>query len=230
MAKFGIIISDEKVFSGDIIELDFNRSSFTPDETPEAISHEFSIDQTNWINVTQQRKIVWSFNSVGLKTVYLRLTSTSGSEVFSKSINVLDLAAQKLFSKDQDLANVEPEIMKMLPKKWSSWNLMHLAAQEKIINLIREKGWKSWSGVAYTKDDFLNVSEVKEWSIAIALELAYFNISNASNDVFMEKSKYYASLVNAREANARIKLDYNKNTVADKDEEATFNTVGLSRA
>jgi hypothetical protein len=62
MAKFGYVLSDKKVFAGELMQFDFKKSTFTPDETPSVISHEFSIDNTTWINVTptklEQRQFI----------------------------------------------------------------------------------------------------------------------------------------------------------------------------
>lgn len=230
MAKFGIIISEDKVFAGDLIYFNFKKAGFTPDEVPSVISHEFSIDNVTWINVTQKKEITWMFSIVGNQTVYLRLTSASGSSVSQKTFQVLDLTAQKLFSTDTDLAGYEADVMKWLPPQWSSWNIIHLRAQDHILNLLQEKRILSETGAAYTKDDISNKQEVKDWASTLALYYIFKNISNADNDVFKDKAKEYEDLSQKHASLARLSLDYNKNAIADDDPVEDMRSVELRRA
>ena len=196
---------------------------------PSVISHEFSIDNVTWINVTSSKDITWMFSVVGNQTIYLRLTSTTGSQVSQKTIEVLDLTAQKLFSNDTDIAAYEPDILKWLPKQWSSWNVIHLRAQNHILSNLLEKRIVSESGANYTKDDIQNILEVKDWSACLALHYIFEGTSNADNDVFKEKSKYYEEMAHKHASLARLSLDYNKNAVAD-DPKEDMRSIELVRA
>lgn len=228
MAKFGIIISDQRVFAGDLIVFDFKKSYFTPDEVPAAPSLEFSADNTNWIDVSSKKEISWKFNVAGGQTIYLRMTSNEGDQTFTYLVDVLDLSEKNLFSSDVDLIGYEPEILKWLPKYWSSWNIVHLRAQEYILNVLRERAIYNVDGEPYKADDIQNVSEVRDWSAALTLYYIFSGTSNASNDVFKEKSKQYEEIANARATAARISLDYNKNLESD-DEKQDLRSVRLVR-
>lgn len=230
MAKLGIIISEDKVFAGDLIYFNFKKSGFTPDEAAAVISHEFSIDNTNWINVTQKKDIAWMFSVTGNQTIYLKLTSTTGSETFQKTITVLEIAAQKLFSNDTNIAAFEPDIMKWLPPQWSSWNIIHLRAQDHILNILAEKRIVSQSGAAYTKDDISNRQEVRDWASTLALYYIFYSISNADNDVFKDKAKDYEELSQKHASTARLSLDYNKNAIADDEPTEDLRSIELVRA
>jgi hypothetical protein len=230
MAKFGIIISDQKVFRNDLIVFDFKKSYFTPDETPAAPSLEFSADNTTWYDVSSKKEISWRFSTAGNQTIYLRMTSTtSGDQTFTYQVEVIDTAAQNLFSQDSDLIGYEPDIMKWLPKYWSSWNIIHLRAQEYILNFLREKAIYAEDGTDYKRDEIQNIDEVRDWSSALALYYIFSGTSNSTSDVFKEKSKQYEEIANTRAAKARISLDYNKNLEND-DPQEDLRSVILRRA
>jgi hypothetical protein len=169
------------------------------------------------------------FSAVGNQTIYLRLTSTLSSQTSQKTIQVLDVAAQKLFSTDTDLVADEPDIMKWLPKTWSSWNLVHLKSQEYILNLLSEKRILSELGIAYTKDDIQNKAEVRDWSVALTLHYIFKGLSNAEDDVFKVKATDYFNVAQERASTARLSLDYNKNAV-DDDEDTDMRSIELRRA
>lgn len=229
MAKFGFILSDSKVFVKDLIQFDFSRSKFSPDEPAAIISHEFSIDNINWINVSEKKTIDWAFNTVGAKTIYLRLTSNIGFNVFNSDIEVMDLVSAKLFTDDNDLVGYEPDIMKYLPKKWSSWNIIHLRAQDYIMNLLSEKAILDKDGNPYTKDDIENKTEVRDWAAALVLRYIFSSTSNADKDVFKAKADQYDEVENDRASRARISLDYNKNST-DDDPSEDLRSIELRRA
>lgn len=229
MARFGFILSDSKVFQGDLIQFDFTKSTFNGGDIPEPVSHEFSVNNTDWTNVTQTKKIEWVFNDPGFQTVYLRLTSNFGSEVFQIIIEVLDLVDAKLFTTDFDLIGYEPDIMKYLPKKWSSWNIIHLRAQDYILNLLTEKAITDKDGKSYTKDDINDKKEVRDWAAALVLRYIFSSTSNADKDVFKAKADDYDEIENERASRARISLDYNKNSTND-DPTEDLRSIELRRA
>ena len=232
MAKFAIITCEDKVFQGDKIQFDFTKSVITPDETPAVISHEFSADGLSYVNITPTKMIDWVFLVPGAQTIYFRHTSNVGSQISTKSITILDLAAQKLFSTDTDLVAYEPEIIKWLPKKWSSWNIIHLRAQDYILNLLREKRILDVKGNSYTKDDIFDRSEVRDLSAALVLRYIFSGTSNSSDDVFQKKSDEYDELVSTREAAMSIKLDFNKNGLKDESSDSvteTFHSIEMKR-
>lgn len=229
MAKFGFILSDSKVFQGDLIQFDFSKSTFNGADIPQTVSHEFSINGTDFVNVTDKKQISWVFNDSGPQPIYLTLNSSLGSELFTTSIEVLDIVDAKLFTTDFDLVAYEPDIMKYLPKKWSSWNIIHMRAQDYIINYLSEKAILDKFGNAYTKDDIRDIKEVKDWSSALVLRYIFNTISNADNDIFKSKSDEYEEIANARGSRARINLDHNKNSKTD-DEVQDLRSVEVNRA
>lgn len=231
MSRFGIIKSDEKVFVGDKINFDFSQSFVTPDEslaTP--TNHEASFDGgATWIDVSNKKNIDFIYLTVGTKTVNLRITTTAGNTIFMKTVSALDLAAQKLFSADSDLYRYEPEIDKLLPKKWSSWNLVHLESQKYFMDWLDEKRLFNDNGEKYVVNDLNDRDQVRQFSIFKTLELIYSGTFNAVGDIYSAKRDKYRELANEKLAKSQIALDTNKNGLADENERTDLNTVNLVR-
>ena len=102
---FGVIKTDDQVYSGDKIRIDVSGSFLTPDLTFATVSHEISVDAgVTWYNVSAKKYVDWIFTTTGTKTISLRLSTTEpANQVFTKDITVLNLATANLFSKDFDL-------------------------------------------------------------------------------------------------------------------------------
>ena len=228
--RFGIIKSDEKVFVGDKINFDFSKSFVTPEEVLATVNHEASFDAgLTWINVTASKNIDYVFVSAGTKTVSLRITTQSGNSVFTKQVAALDLTAQQLFSTDSDLYRFEPEIDKLLPKKWTSWNLVHLEAQKYFIDWLDEKRIFNEQKEKYTVADLTDRDQVRQFSIFKTLELIYSGTFNQTGDIYSTKRDKYRELANEKLAKSTLSLDYNKNGTADEGERTDLHSVGVIR-
>lgn len=227
---FGVIKSDDKVFTGDQIRIDVSSSFLAPNKTFGTISHEISVDSgVTWYNVSSKKLVDWIFTTSGDKTISLRLnTSTAETQTFTKTVSVLDLTAQNLFSLDSDLYILEPEIDQYLPKRWSSWNLVHYKAQAYIIDWLDEKGFKKQNGTKYAVADLLDKQEVKQWSTYKTLEFIYEGNSNIVGDISSTKRDKYKELANEKSARAQITLNYNGDS-ADLQQGLNLNVINLVR-
>jgi hypothetical protein len=228
---FGIIKSDDKVFTGDKIRVDLSDSFLAPGSTFDTISHEVSFDLgVTWFDISQRKYIDWIFGSPGTKTIQARFTTTAPlTTTISKDVECLDLTLQGLFSKDSDLYQYETEIDQYLPKKWSSWNLIHLQAQEWIMDLLAEKRILNQDGKKYVVADLLDKQEVKQMSVAKALELIYESNINSPDDLFTQKRNKYKEMLNDKVAKSFLTLDYNQNTTAEADEKIDMHSVAVYR-
>lgn len=231
MSIFGIIKSDDVVFSGDKLRIDVSDSFLAPGLSFGATSHEISVDSgVTWYNVTTTKKVDWIFSTTGAKTISLRLTtSTAATATVTKSVTVLSLTTQALFSKDADLYKFEPEIDQYLPKKWSSWNLVHLQAQEWIIDWLDEKRIYNQNGAKYVVADIMDKQQVKQLSIYKVLEFIYEGNSNIVGDLFSIKRDKYQALANEKCSRSQLSLDYNANDLADANERINLMSVDLRR-
>ena len=229
---FGIIKCDERVFTGDKLFIDVSKSfvpagsSFHP-----TLSHEISMDSgVTWIDVTATKSLSWIFSSAGAKIITLRLTdSLSAQLTFPKTIQCLDLTAQKLFSNDSNLYPYETEIDQYLPKKWSSWNLVHLQSQEWIMDWLDEMGMTDNEGEKYIVADLLDSDQVKQLSCVKTLELIYESNINIPGDLYTQKRDKYQKMVSERSSRSYLKLDANKDGLSDLGDRQRLNSVGLYR-
>jgi len=232
MSIFGIIKSDDQVFTGDKIRFDFAESFLAPALAFAPISHEASIDGgITYYNVTQKKSVDWIFSATGPMTLTLRLNTTQpASQTYTKTIQVVDLIGANLFSKDADLYQYETDIDQYLPKKWSSWNMVHFAAQKYILDWLDEKRIFAFNETKYTASDLLDKAEVRQFSIFKTLEFIYEANSKIVGDLFSVKSAGYRLLANEKASRSQITLDYNKDTLNNDGQERTdLNSVIVLR-
>ena len=208
---FGVIKSDNEVFSGDQIRFDFRESFLAPGKEFASISHEASVDSgANWYDVTSTKMLDWIFTSSGDKTIQLKLTITGDvSEITTKTVKVLNLTDAKLFSNDSDLYALEPEIDRFLPERWTSWNMIHLKAQRFILDWLDEKGFAKDNGAKYQVSDLLNIQEVKQFATCKALEIIFEGNSNVVGDIFSVKREKYRLMALEKASRSQLTLDKN---------------------
>lgn len=232
MSIFGVIKSDDKVFTGDKLRIDVSGSFLAPDLTFATISHEISVDAgVTWYNISAKKNIDWLFTTAGTKTISVRISTTEpASQVFTKDITVLNLATANLFSTDSDLYIHEPEIDQYRPKKWSSWNMVHLMAQTWIVDFLDEKGIFAEDGSKYTAADIMDKQQVKQLSIYKTLQFIFEGNSNVGGDLFSIKAAEYDKLANAKASRSQLSLDYNKDTVSTVSERTNLQTILVKRA
>lgn len=232
MSIFGIIKSDDQVFTGDKLRIDVGGSFLAPDLTFATVSHEISVDAgVTWYNVTAKKYVDWLFTTSGIKTISVRISTTEpASQIFTKDIEVLNLATANLFSLDFDLYIHEPEIDQYRPKKWSSWNLVHLRAQSWIIDFLDEKGIFAENGSKYTVADIMDKQQVKQLSAYKTLQFIFEGNSNVGGDLFSIKAAEYEKLANAKASRSQLSLDYNKDTLKNDNERTNLQTILVRRA
>ena len=230
MSIFGVIKTDDKVFTGDQLRIDVSSSFLAPGLSFGTISHEISIDEgVTWFNVSAKKSADWIFSTAGAKIITLRLTtSTATTQTFTKTVTVLDLTAQKLFSLDSDLYIIEPEIDQYLPKRWSSWNLVHLKAQEYIIDWLDEKKIFKRDGSKYGVNDILDLQEVKQWSTYKVLEFIYEGNSNIVGDISSVKRDKYRTMSDEKASRSQLSLNYSGD-VADTTQRTDLFSVQVVR-
>ena len=84
-------------------------------------------------------------------------------------------------------------------------------------------------GNKLTQDAIIDVSEVKLWSTYLTLTIIFEGISNAVDDVFMQKAiKYKSAALEARDK-AFIRLDLNGDGIQEKGEALSMYNVHMIR-
>jgi hypothetical protein len=228
---FGVIKSDDKVFTGDKLRVDLSESFLAPGSTFATVSHEVSFDSgVTWFDVSARKYIDYLFSTSGTKTITARISTTApASETFTKTITCLDLTDQELFSNDSDLYQYETEIDQYLPKKWSSWNLIHLKAQEWIMDWLDEKRIYKENNQKYVVADLLDKQEVKQLSIAKVLELIYESNINSPDDLFTQKRNKYQAMANEKASRSTLTLDFNGNATSEEGERTDLHSITVYR-
>lgn len=230
MAQFPILKLDSFVFTGDKIRVDVSDSFLTPNETFATVSHEVSFDLgVTWFNVTPKKTIDWIFSTAGSKTITARITSSAGTSSKTASVVVADITTAKLFSQDMDLYMYEQDIDSILPKRWSSWNVIHYAAQKWILDWLDEKRMTDQNGNKYTIEDFLDAQEVKQLSCYKALEFIFESNSNLVGDISSIKRDKYRALANEKASRAHLKLDANGDAASTPSERTDLLSVAVIR-
>jgi len=232
MSIFGVIKSDDKVFTGDKLRIDVSGSFLAPALVFATISHEISVDSgVTWYNITDKKYVDWIFTTAGTKTISVRISTTEpASQIFTKDVTVLNLATANLFSLDFDLYAHEPEIDNYRPKKWSSWNIVHLRSQDWIIDALDEKGIFAEDGSKYTVADIMDKQQVKQLSTYKTLQFIFEGNSNVGGDLFSIKAANYEKMANTKLSRSQLSLDYNKDTVSTVSERTNLQTILVKRA
>jgi hypothetical protein len=227
---FPILTFDKEVFSGDKVRIDASRSFFDPNETAATISHEISFDDgATWINISEKKYIDYGTFNGGETPIKFRLTSNLTDAILNESLAVLDIGTIKLFSRDFDLYSYESDIDQYLPKKWSSWNLVHYNAQKYILDWLDEKRIYKSDGSKYTAADLLDKKEVRQFSIAKTLEFIFESNSKIVGDVFSVKRDKYRALANEKASRMQLTLDANGDTILNDTENRDIGGVELIR-
>lgn len=160
----------------------------------------------------------------------IQVQSNSGEIVTNTtSLPLITSAEDKLFSVDQDLIALEPDILRWVKKGRSSFIDVHRAAQKKILEYLDEAGLRNDDGTKISKNELIDLSEVKPWSRDLTLSLIFRGLSNQVADVFDQKAKYYASEAKNRSDRAIIAWDSNKNGTLEDGERVSLQSVVMER-
>ena len=160
-----------------------------------------------------------------------RADTTDGAPVtFTKDIEVVSAADDKLFSNDDDLLRHEPQILDWVVQGRNTYKDMHRRAQTLILDFFRVKGWRNLDKSNVTKDEILDILEVKEWSTYMVLKLIMEGRSNQTDDIYREKAKIYESkMIDARES-VFLLYDWNKDgEITDSEKMNRFNVIDVEK-
>lgn len=141
-----------------------------------------------------------------------------------------------LFSDDQDLTIEIPEITDSahLAGKTSHFNA-HLSSRNDIIQALRNQGnktlnWSSGEDKDLTFWDVLEVEQLKQASVYLALSKIFFNFSDETDDKFSEKSNHFYNKYEKAFNLAFLSVDKDDDGLKDEEEEAPeVNSVRVVR-
>lgn len=156
-----------------------------------------------------------------MKAVTLEVTTSAPeSATLVKYIKVFTPESDRLFSSDEDLAIKERDILQWTAEGRASFLSEHRKTQSEIIDWLFKEGYYDNQGRALTKWSIVHTKELLMWATYKTLTSLMFSFSNATDDVFMQKSKKY----NEYEIDARniysLTLDTNNDGEADSKQDA----------
>lgn len=171
----------------------------------------------------------WEYSSAGTKVVTLEITTDTSTFTVTKEILVVTPEQDKLFSKDSDLIQFEPDLLKWLPAGKSTYNNVHRNAQALILDWLDSiRVWRT-DGTKLTKADLSLTDDLKQLSIYMTLELIFMGISNQVDDVFLNKARMYGQKALLVQGRGRIQADFNGNGTLDASDAADLRSFTLVR-
>jgi hypothetical protein len=236
---FGVIETENIIQVNDKVRISGVKSFVSKDEDAVSLVEIEPEAAAGFIDVTgtsaKDWYLDWSYSGV-TRAVVVSLRITTGPvltptnvQTFTAQINVRTAVDDYLFSSDQDLINLEPDLLKWVPDGRSSFLNVHRAAQEKIMDWLNESGVEDVSGNKLTKAALVDLDEVRSWSRDLTLSLIFKGLQNAVDDIFSDKAKYYQSEALKRQARAKLRLDLNGDATVSLGESIDMTSRDLVR-
>jgi hypothetical protein len=174
----------------------------------------------------------WSYATSGAKTVELQITYgptlTPTVKTSSFSVQCVTEAEDYLFSSDADLIGYQHDIMKYLPEHRSSWIFVHRITQKEILDYLDQKGRVNADGSKITKDQIVDLSEVRATATFKTLRIIYESMSNAPDDFFMKRAGHWRKYEEAALLKCVDRIDFDKNgTIEDKEIETNVSILAV---
>lgn len=209
MAIFPNLVIESVVQVGDKTRL-HAAASFVSKDSPLISMIEIDPDNEGWIDVTADGFLDWEYATDGAKAPKVRVTIVGGgNNSKTYALTVKTKAQDNLFSNDEDLQNHEPDILKWVREGRNSYLDLHRRAQELILDTLYRLGYTDRQRNRLTAAAVIDIQEVKEWSSYMVLYLIFNGISNAVDDVFSQKARYYKGEAEKRMTSTTLKLDLN---------------------
>ena len=228
MAIFGQIKSDDIVQTNDKIRFDCSKS-YLSGETSTITLMELDAGG-GYIDITTNQYLDWEYaTELAAQVINLRITTDGAPVVFTKNIQTISAANEKLFSIDNDLVAFESDILNYIPDGRSSFNNIHRRSQQLILDKLDNLGYTDKNGNRFVAADIIDIQEVKEWSVFKTLKIIYLGLSNLVDDEFDQKMKTYESLEQDRKSRTVLRIDWDKDGVLESFETLPFSSISVNR-
>jgi len=236
VAIFAFIECDDVLQVDDKFRIDVSKSYISKGEEPITLVEVEPDTGLGFIDITGAAPLSannwvldWQYDTSGEKEISVRITTDDAPVVLTKTVNVLTAAEDRLFSSDQELVKIESMILKYVPKGKNTFKYIHREAQSQILEWLYLNGYRRYDGARVTKENVIELENVKYWATYVAMRLINEDLSNIPDDIFAQKAaKYMASEHKARE-NALLKLDLNNDGTQGDNEGYIMTTRELVR-
>ena len=235
MAIFGNIEIESVVQVGDRTRINCAKSFISKDEElitlvrikPESTESFIQVSGSPLLN--RDFYLDWEYATAGTKTITLEITTDGAPQEFTKTMTVISVADDCLYSNDSDLTAIEPDILKWIPTGRNSFLNVHRAAQKLILDWLDSiRIWRK-DGSKLQKQDLKLTDDLKQVSIYTTLELIFMGISNKTDDVFLAKAREYRSKAVDVKSRGRIQADFNANGILDQREDVDMKSFVMVR-
>jgi len=186
-----------------------------------------------WYDITGVDKdlwfLDWEYEVAGTKTVKLEVTTTNSAATEKDfTLELIAEADDLLFSNDDDLVKMEPEILCFLRRGRASFLDIHRCAQKIIMDWlamqikVKDCDISTSDGCVtrkIEKKDLWDVEEVRTWSAYQTLVLIFEGLSNQKDDIFSQKAVRYSELMRAARSRSEVTTDFDQDGTADYREQ-----------
>lgn len=230
------VVTESIVQVDDMTRIDATKIQVTPDEGNITLVRISPDNGTTWFDVTSTNSdkwfLDWAFSANAEQTIKVEVT-TDSSVATEKDYTLTSISIEDdcLFSSDEDLEILEPEIKCYLKRGRCSFLDVHRMSKKIIMDwLQRQIQVKDCDGGVPRKlvdKDLFCKEEIKTWSIYQSLLIIFRGLSNQTDDVFRDKLNDYREEMNAARARAEVTVDVNQDGTADYKE--SLRTAVLTR-
>lgn len=234
MAIFPKVTVDQVIQIEDGFRIDATQTFISKDEAAITIVQIQPEATESFIDVTGTKSkdwfLDWQYSGLSRTVdITVRVTTDGAPVDHVETISVVTATDDKLFSDDYNLLSKEEDILKWLPDGRTSFKYKHRQAQTMIIEDFNERGVVDDENNKLTKDAFVDIEEVRQWSLNMVLSLIFKDNSNVVGDVFDLKANDYMSEALTHKHRAFFRLDLDGDGSISSGENSPFRTVGLVR-
>lgn len=236
MAIFPIVELESTIQIGDKTRIS-SVDSFTQNEaaiTLVEINPDVGGAQDEWFDVGLNARnwfLDWVYSDGSSRTasVATRITTDGAPITTTKTIEVITADDDMLFSDDQDILQYEPQLLDYVRKGRSSFLDYHRGTQFLILDYLNDQNQRDIEGNRFTKEDVIDVLEVKKWSTYWTMARIFESISNAIDDVFAQKAERYMGMAEEARSKGVLRLDIDGDGTLEKSENLQFQSRTLVR-
>jgi len=153
----------------------------------------------------------------------------STTESLTKTIQLMSVDGDQLFSNDQDLVFHRHDILQFVPEGRNSFLNVHRRAQDLIMAWLDEQGYIDIFGDPLGLKSITDLEEVRQWSTFLALRIIHDEQSNSQDDDFFAKAREFGGQEKLHRDRAIIRVDLDNDGKADIDEGITIRSGTVFR-
>lgn len=225
---FPTLETELKVQVNDKTRLDATKTFLSPDEAAITLIEIQPEATESFYDVTTAKFLDWSYATDGDKVVSLRVTTDGSPESITKTLPIISVTDDRLFSSDGDLVVHEQDILSFVRPGRNSFLDIHRTSQEHILAWLDEHGIRKTDGTLFSAENIYNLEEVRRWSKFLTLRLIMESLSNSNDDIFATKSEKYRILES--EARNRVSITLDIDADGNPDVRQELRTGFLRRA